>query len=147
MSLSKLRELVMDREGWRAAVHGVAKSQTRLSNWTELKDIMHTKCLAVFHKNKSSITTTYHVLSLLLVLFLFSVLCVCVCVSCFSHVWLFVTPWTIPCQTPRSMGFSRQEYWSGLPCPPPGDLPDSGTELAYLISFALLAWFLTTSTT
>ena len=79
MSLSKLRELVMDREGWRAAVHGVAKSQTRLSNWTELKDIMHTKCLAVFHKNKSSITTTYHVLSLLLVLFLFSVLCVCVC--------------------------------------------------------------------
>ena len=79
MSLSKLRELVMEREGWRAAVHGVAKSQTRLSNWTELKDIMHTKCLAVFHKNKSSITTTYHVLSLLLVLFLFSVLCVCVC--------------------------------------------------------------------
>ena len=40
-----------------------------------------------------------------------------------SHVWLFVTPWTVACQAPLSMGFSRQEYWSRLPCPPPGDLP------------------------
>ena len=43
--------------------------------------------------------------------------------SC-SVVWLFVTPWTIAPQAPRSMEFSRQEYWSGLPCPSPGDLPD-----------------------
>ena len=41
-------------------------------------------------------------------------------------VWLFVTSWTIALQVPLSMGFSRQEYWSGLPFPPPGDLPDSG---------------------
>ena len=41
MNLNKLRELVMDREAWRAAVHGVAKSRTRLSNWTELKDPLH----------------------------------------------------------------------------------------------------------
>ena len=40
MSLSKLRELVMDREAWRAAVHGVAKSQTRLSDWTERVDML-----------------------------------------------------------------------------------------------------------
>ena len=45
-----------------------------------------------------------------------------------SRVQLFVTPWTVACQAPLSMGFSRQEYWSGLPFPPPGDLPDPGTE-------------------
>ena len=45
-----------------------------------------------------------------------------------SCVWLFVTPWTVAHESPLSMGFSRQEYWSGLPCPPPGDLPDPGIE-------------------
>ena len=51
--------------------------------------------------------------------------------SCFSHVRLFATLWIIDCQAPLSMGFSRQEYWSGgLPCPLPRDLPDPGTELA-----------------
>ena len=43
-----------------------------------------------------------------------------------SHVRLFATPWTVACQAPLSMGFSRQEYWSGLPFPSPGDLPDPG---------------------
>ena len=43
-----------------------------------------------------------------------------------SHVWLFATPCTVAHQVPLFMGFSRQEYWSGLPCPPPGDLPDPG---------------------
>ena len=43
-----------------------------------------------------------------------------------SHVQLFATPWTVAYQAPPSMGFSRQEYWSGLPFPPPGDLPDPG---------------------
>ena len=47
---------------------------------------------------------------------------VCVCVlSHFSHVQLLVTLWTLAHQVPLSMGFSRQEYWSGLPCPPPED--------------------------
>ena len=46
--------------------------------------------------------------------------------SCFSRVQLFVTPWTIARQAPLSMRFSRQEYWSGFPCPPPGDLPNPG---------------------
>ena len=47
---------------------------------------------------------------------------VCVCVQSLSHVQLFVTPWTLACQAPLSMGFPRQEYWSGLPFPSPGDL-------------------------
>ena len=52
-----------------------------------------------------------------------------VCVlTCFCHVWLFATPWTVAHQAPLSMGFSRQECWSGLPCPPPGDLPHQGIE-------------------
>ena len=46
--------------------------------------------------------------------------------SLFSHVWLFETPWTVARQAPLSMGLSRQPYWSGLPCPPPGDLLYSG---------------------
>jgi len=48
--------------------------------------------------------------------------------SHFSHVQLFVTLWTVDCQAPLSMGFSRQEYWSGLPCPPSGNLPNPGIE-------------------
>ena len=46
----------------------------------------------------------------------------------FSHVQLFVTPWSVVSQAPLSKGFSWQEYWSGLPCPSPGDLPDPGIE-------------------
>ena len=45
-----------------------------------------------------------------------------------SHVQLFATPWTVAYQGPLSMGFSRQEYWSGLPFPSPGDLPNPGIE-------------------
>ena len=48
--------------------------------------------------------------------------------SSFSCVQLLVTPWTVAHQAPPSMGFSRQEYWSGVPCPSPGDLPDPGIE-------------------
>ena len=52
--------------------------------------------------------------------------------NCFHHVHLFATPWTVAHQAPLFLGFSRQEYWSGLPCPPPGDLPDPGVELMSL---------------
>ena len=45
-----------------------------------------------------------------------------------TRVRLFATPWTVACQAPPSIGFSRQEYWGGLPFPSPEDLPDPGTE-------------------
>ena len=59
-------------------------------------------------------------------------MCVCVCVcECVSVcVWLFVTPWTVAHQAPLSLELSRQEYWSGLPFPCPGDLPDPGIEFS-----------------
>ena len=56
--------------------------------------------------------------------------------SRFSRVRLFVTPWTVGCQAPLSMGFSRQEHWSGLPCPSPGDLPHPGIEPGSPVSSA-----------
>ena len=49
-------------------------------------------------------------------------------VKLLSHVQLFVTPWTVAHQVPLSMEFSKQEYWSGLLFPPPGDLPNPGIE-------------------
>ena len=54
--------------------------------------------------------------------------------SCFSRVPIL---WTVACQAPLSMGFCKQEYWSGLPCPSPGDLPDPEIELQSLKSPAL----------
>ena len=67
--------------------------------------------------------------------------------SHFSRVQLCVTLWTVACQASRSMGFSREEYWSGQPCLPSGDLPDSGMEPRSLKSPALAGEFFTTSTT
>ena len=58
--------------------------------------------------------------------------------SHFSCVQLFATPWNAAHQAPLFMGFSRQNYWSGLPCPPPGDLPNPGIEPQDL--FCLLLW-------
>ena len=65
--------------------------------------------------------------------------------SCFSRLWLWETLWTVALQAPLSMGFSRQEYWSGLPFPSPRDLPDPGIELSSLKSPVLADRFFTTS--
>ena len=71
----------------------------------------------------------------------------CCLLSHFSSIRLFLTPRTVTYQPPLSMGFSRQEYWSGLPCPPPGDLPDSGIAPMSLTSLELAGGLFTTSAT
>ena len=71
-------------------------------------------------------------------------LCVCVC-SVVSN--SFATPSTVAWQASLSMGFSRQEYWNGLPSPSPGDLPDPGTEPTSPVSPALASGFFTTGAT
>ena len=65
--------------------------------------------------------------------------------SVLSHVCLFAALQTVACQAPLFMRFSRQEHWSGLPCLPPGDLPDPGIELMSLTFLALAGGFFTTS--
>ena len=67
--------------------------------------------------------------------------------SHFSHVRLFATLWTVARQAHLSMGFSRQEYWSGLPFPPLGDIPDLGIEPQSLMSPALAGGFFASNTT
>ena len=71
----------------------------------------------------------------------------CAVLSRFSRVWLFVTLWVIAHQAPLSMGFSRQEYWSGLPFLPPGDLPHPGIEPKSFTFPTLAGGFFSTSTT
>ena len=64
--------------------------------------------------------------------------------SHFSRVRLFMSLWTVTLQAPLLMGFSRQEYWSGLPCPPPGHLPDPGIKPTTLTPPTLAGRFFTT---
>ena len=64
--------------------------------------------------------------------------------SVLSHVWLLETLWTVPHQAPLSIGFSRPEYWSGLPCPPPGDLPNLGIKPTSFTYPTLAGRFFTT---
>ena len=73
---------------------------------------------------------------------------VLVCVlNHFSLVQLFATLWTVACHAPLSMGFSREKYWSGLPCPPPGDLPDPRAQIGVSYIPCIGGRFFTSSTT
>ena len=74
--------------------------------------------------------------------------CIYTCMlSHFSRVQLFETMQIVAHQALLSMGFSRQNYWNGLPCPPPGNLPHPGIERMFLVSLALAGGFFTTSIT
>ena len=74
-----------------------------------------------------------------------SCVCVCVCTHMISPLLLFATLWTVACQASLSLGLSRQDYWSGLPFPPPGDLPGTTfyhTALLLFIDYHLRQWFI-----
>ena len=77
----------------------------------------------------------------------FSWICVCCMPSHFCRVWLFATLWTVASQAPLSMGFSKQEYWCGLLCFPPGNFPHWGIEPTSLTSPALAGKLFTSSAT
>ena len=155
-SLSELRELVLDREAWRAAIHGVAKSRTRLSDWTDLNG--NTKVIIIFQNHSysflswqcstllfcyddsnteisSSLGITGHFLCMHAYV-----------LSHFSQAQLAVTPWTVTLQAPLAMGFSRQ-YRNGLLFLPPGESSGPRDWNTSLISPAVAGRFFTTSTT
>ena len=118
LNFNKLLEIVEDREAWHATVHGVPKTQIQFSNQkttyspaTESHPVILLMQLYVFQSCSNMITTNYMKWSE---------------VKSLSRVQLFVTPWTVAYQASPSIGFSRQEYWSWLPFPSPGDLPDQG---------------------
>ena len=143
--LSKLQEIAKDREASCAAALEIAKEQNswkRLSDWTTTTQ----SYLWIFGEKEQvekEINPTCYI-------YIYICVCVCVCVYVcavlryFSCVWLFVILWTVPCQVPLSLGFSRQEYWSGLSCPLPGDLPNARIKPRCLMSTALAGEFFIT---
>ena len=97
------RSLLCCNPWGRRVRHHLAAEQQQNSGYNSLRCKKHPCCSSLLHA------------------------CVCVCQS-LRHVQLFVTPCAEACQAPLSMGFSRQEYWSGFPFPSPGDIPYPGSE-------------------
>ena len=143
MNLSKLWEIVEDREAWCAVVHGAAKNRTWLSDWTATTHRIECYKWLDYKSDYISKRKIEHI-------FFLTIWALCKIIespTVLQAKSLQSTLWTAACQAPLSMGFSRLEYWSGLLCPPPGDLPDPGIEPASLMFPALAGGFFTTSTT
>ena len=124
----------MNRGDWRAMVHWVAKSGTqpkRLSAHTREVRLWQKLSEFCFTDQKRRVEDFLHV---------YACMRVCLIVSCLA------TRWTIAHQAPMSVGFSRQDYWGGLPFPSPGDLPHPGIEPASPVPPALAGGFFTTGT-
>ena len=124
MNLSKLQEMVKDREAWHATVNGVTKSQTQLSDWTPPP--MVNSSLAKRQECKMGKVSSANGAGKV------GHECASWVASVMSN--SFATLWTVSYQAPLSMGFSRQAYWSGLSCPPPGDLPNPGIKPTSYVS-------------
>ena len=148
-----------DQKSLRATVHAVTKSRTRLK-WlsvhvhiyththTHTHTHIYTPSFSVsfqFHTDKAMACKLSQNCEQSSFTMLYSRLLYCV-LSHFTCVWLFATLCTVAHQAPLSMGLSREEHWSGLPCPPPGDLPDPGIEPVSLAFPALESRFFHTNT-
>ena len=143
MSLSNFREMVKHREAWHAAVHGGYKESdtTEWLNWTELRQCFKERKPQILKMNKHKTLCACYVYGFVCWPWRHKSLCsqrannlqleerdyewyiICLCVS-----WSVVSDSLRPCQASLSMESSRQEYWSGLPFPSPGDLPKPGIE-------------------
>ena len=117
----------VDGGAWKAAVHGVTKNQTCLSTCTHKILLLLSSVMALIFILLCPLVADENVficqkepLAFMLLL-----------LGHFSHVQLCVTLWTSAFQSSLSTGFSRQEYWSRLPCPPLGDLPDPGIKTKF----------------
>ena len=102
-----------------------------LSQWSGTKSTISLRHACIIHIHTYKYVNHHKILIL-----------VCALLSCFSHVQLFAMLWTIACQTPLSMTFSRQEYWTGLPCPPTGVFLTQGSNPLLLHVSCIGRWVL-----
>ena len=146
----------MDRRAWRAIAHGVSKSHFYYFNcycyyfglgcyiltslcgrWGFSSPTLHLHLTAITDTSWCPSSSQYGCITIW-TRSVFGVyinkMCVCVCWVAYSHAWLCATLSTVSCQAPLSMEFTRQEYWSVLPCPPPGPLSNPRIKHASLTS-------------